>query len=764
MRIARPSLARSALPHPTFRPARAPPVNAPVPSSSTADPSSGTSGSVGAKRYRVFLSYSHADTKWARWLMRRLEGWRVPRRFYGRAAPIGEVGKRIAPVFRDRDELPTTSDLGETIRAALRESATLVVICSPTAAKSRWVKEEILAFKRRHGERRVFGFIVSGEPKAEGTDADCFSPALRAELGADGELSTRPAEIVAADARAQGDGKEAALVRLLAGLLGVGFDELRQREQARRLRRMTWIAAGSAVGMAAMLGLAVTAWRARNAEVEARDDARRRQESGEELIAFMLDDLKTGLQKSEKLDTLDQTGARVMAYFQSLNPRDLTDNTLAQQAKALTQIGQIRIAQARYPEAMGAVATAYTRAAALAERHPRDGDRLFERAQAEYWVGVVHYRRGELKEAAAWFTRYRESAFALVALEGPGARATREVAYGQNNLAIIKLEQRDLDGARAGFLAERESRFKLSQQKPGDLTLRFDLSTVDSWLGIVAERSGDFAEALACSARRTDQLRELVALDSGTATWKNRFADALNFQAVALTLVGRQDEAAQLFQQSREVFETLLAQDPKNLSRRSLVVNVRLKQAGLLLAKGQHAAAADLLEGAKAQLEPLVSVKMPLPQNVVMMAVVWRLKAQLLVATESSAAVAAGARSIELLSRLVNEGRPDDRTLREYALARIVSGKIARAEGRLAVAREEWGKALAAVFPLVANSKDWRILDAAARALVLLGRADESKAIIARLEEAGYRPLEPWENSSEGTFVSPPTTTIPKTN
>jgi len=117
---------------------------------------------VAGRRYRVFISYSHADTTWANWLMKKLEGYRVPARFHGRAAPVGEIGPRLAPVFRDRDELPTTSDLGETIRAALRESATLVVICSPSAAKSRWVQEEIIAFKRLHGSQHVFAFIVAG--------------------------------------------------------------------------------------------------------------------------------------------------------------------------------------------------------------------------------------------------------------------------------------------------------------------------------------------------------------------------------------------------------------------------------------------------------------------------------------------------------------------------------------------------------------------------------------------------------------------------
>ena len=56
--------------------------------------------------------------------------------------------ERFAPVFRDRDELATATNLGETLIAALEQSACQIVICSRKSAKSRWVNEEILTFKR----------------------------------------------------------------------------------------------------------------------------------------------------------------------------------------------------------------------------------------------------------------------------------------------------------------------------------------------------------------------------------------------------------------------------------------------------------------------------------------------------------------------------------------------------------------------------------------------------------------------------------------
>src|SRR5215471_14241860 len=56
-------------------------------------------------RYRAFISYSHQDRAWADWLHRALETYRVPRRLVGRRTEIGIIPKRIAPVFRDREEL-----------------------------------------------------------------------------------------------------------------------------------------------------------------------------------------------------------------------------------------------------------------------------------------------------------------------------------------------------------------------------------------------------------------------------------------------------------------------------------------------------------------------------------------------------------------------------------------------------------------------------------------------------------------------------------
>ncbi|HVT36387.1 MAG TPA: toll/interleukin-1 receptor domain-containing protein, partial [Nevskiaceae bacterium] len=173
-------------------------------------------------KYWAFISYSHADRAWGDWLIRKLETYRVPRRLVGRTSRDGQVPARLFPVFRDRDELPTSADLGGVIDRALAQSRYQIVICSPRSAASRWVNEEVKHFKSLGRGGRVLCLIVDGEPNASdqaGREAvECFAPALRFEVDAGRQLTDRRVEPIAADARAHADGKSGALLKLLAGL------------------------------------------------------------------------------------------------------------------------------------------------------------------------------------------------------------------------------------------------------------------------------------------------------------------------------------------------------------------------------------------------------------------------------------------------------------------------------------------------------------------------------------------------------------------
>jgi MTH538 TIR-like domain (DUF1863) len=214
-------------------------------------------------KYWAFISYSHQDEVWARWLHKALETYKVPRKLVGRETGQGVVPRRIFPIFRDREELPGAADLGGKLKNALRQSRYLIVICSPKSAVSQWVNEEIRTYKALGREDRVLCLIVDGEPyaseKPERGLLECFPTAVRYRVGPDGEISSERTEPIAADARKGKDGRTNARFKLLAGILNVGYDELKQREKRRRLLQQVRLVAGvaSLVLLAVLVYLAV---------------------------------------------------------------------------------------------------------------------------------------------------------------------------------------------------------------------------------------------------------------------------------------------------------------------------------------------------------------------------------------------------------------------------------------------------------------------------------------------------------------------------
>ena len=180
--------------------------------------------------YEAFISYRHRDVdrKVARRLQRRLEGYRIPQHI---ATERSE--RRLGKLFRDQDELPTTSSLSAEIEDALLHSRRLIVVCSPESRASAWVQREVEMFAALHGRRSILLAI------AEGGSDECFPPLLlqRVEVAEDGTRTLVDEEPLAADFR---DMRHKAFssesMRVAAALIGCGYDDLRQRQRQRALR------------------------------------------------------------------------------------------------------------------------------------------------------------------------------------------------------------------------------------------------------------------------------------------------------------------------------------------------------------------------------------------------------------------------------------------------------------------------------------------------------------------------------------------------
>jgi tetratricopeptide (TPR) repeat protein len=258
--------------------------------------------------YAAFISYRHAelDRRWAKWLHKTLETYRVPRSLVrSRGLP-----PRIGRVFRDEEELPVSSSLSGEIDKALIASKFLIVICSRQTPSSKWVNREVERFRELGRGDRILAVLIDGEPhesfpkalteiRRATTGANPITPGQSASaqsaapdsVGAH-DPSFEAVEPLAADVRpirheSPGHLVRMARMRMIACVLGVKFDDLRNRELHRRNRRLVALGSVAASLLVLMSFLTVFAFvQRRNAVVE-RDNAKA-------VLDFLTDEVLTG--------------------------------------------------------------------------------------------------------------------------------------------------------------------------------------------------------------------------------------------------------------------------------------------------------------------------------------------------------------------------------------------------------------------------------------------------------------------------------------
>jgi tetratricopeptide (TPR) repeat protein len=436
-------------------------------------------------RYRAYISYSHADERWAAWLQRVLESYRVPARLASRAGDR-PLPRRIAPVFRDREDLSSAHSLTDSLVSALRDSEALILVCSPSAATSHWVNEEVRQFQALGRSDRIFCMIVDGDPAAGSGEGGCFPPALF-----DG-VQDAIAEPLAADPRAFADGKKLAKLKLIAGLLGVRLDELRQRDLKRRRR---WQVAGALATVAA-IALAGTAVTSRMAQHQERAKA--------EQMANFIVDLGEDLKSELDLESLGRISERAMAYLQDLDPKKLSPDTSIRVGLALRQVGIVNLQQGAFDKSLAAFEQSRQLFRDLNEKYPEREDMLFELGQAEFYVGDCQRLQGAADAAWEPWNNYYDISKALYDSAPDDPKWLLELSYATGNLMLLRIASEQAIDQQ--FLEDLEENVSLAERalaaQPGDSEVLANYSNTLAW-------AAD-AQYLACNLAQAGQYREIT--------------------------------------------------------------------------------------------------------------------------------------------------------------------------------------------------------------------------------------------------------------
>jgi tetratricopeptide (TPR) repeat protein/tRNA A-37 threonylcarbamoyl transferase component Bud32 len=508
-------------------------------------------------------------------------------------------------------------------------------------------------------------------------------------------------------------------------------------------RRLRILAAVGALVVLALGGVKYTLdlERERTAAVQARQEADGRRKQAEDLIGFMLGDLREKLEPVGRLEILDDVGAKAMAYFAAVPVETLSDEELLRRSKALYQIGSVRIAQGNLEAAGKPLEESLDLAKALVARSPADGERLYELAQSHFWVGFVRWRRRDLDAALEHFRAYSGIAERLVG-QDPGRTDWRlELASAHSNIGSVLQERDDSDGALAQFRACLAIEQALLDQEPDNNAFREAVAASNNTIGEVQRSRGRLAEALEHHRTELAIREELVRREPGNTTWRMYLGVSHTYVGGVLEALGNVADALKHYRAALAISNALAVHDPTNMEWKRELARHHFKIGRALGALGaRRAEALEHLQTAVAVLRALVAGD---SSNSGWQRDLAEARSSLGDALHAGGELDAAAReataALAIADRLLASGPGDRQALRLRSLGHALLGRVWSTWGRATRAREAWQESLASIEPAARTSNDDRLLDPWSSALLHLDRLDEASVVVEKLASTGYR-------------------------
>jgi tetratricopeptide (TPR) repeat protein len=449
--------------------------------------------------------------------------------------------------------------------------------------------------------------------------------------------------------RRYADGKHLSKLKIVAGILGVRLDELRQRDAQRRLRRRLFY------GAASLVLASLVAWLVYS-EASTRQAAQVQRANTEELLSFMLGDLQR-LDPIAGLEDFTYEDMEHALYADQLGFSSLDSEALMSRAIEWREAGNELNWKGKTDAAMEKHMQSR---AAIIEVYRRDGKTprvIFELGQAEFYVGEVYIQKGQLERTRQHWSYYGALTRRLLNAEPKNPVYVMELAYTLLNLGALEqmfavpdnqksltllqaavqysqmalvldpgnaeyesslasalewqsdawMQVCSLGNALEGRLETESVRRKLLAADPDGINARIDLAYTLSGLSVVQQDIG-------LNENAVESLREAVAIlktvhgdepDNESIEWESLYREAR--LARILTAVGE-------LEQAREIFLRLagrigeLSRDGE-LGDQSRVVEARffdLDQARVMMASGQVEQGEALLRDTVARITDMV--------------------------------------------------------------------------------------------------------------------------------------------------------------
>ena len=347
------------------------------------------------------------------------------------------------------------------------------------------------------------------------------------------------------------------------------------------------VAATAAVLLALAAGLAAALWQAHVA-VLARNDATHRREQADDLVNFMLGDLRSHLDQVGRLDILDSTVAKASEYLGHAQLSYMDDTALRQRISVLSSIAEIRNDRGDFTGSIASSREAVQAARLLQQHSPGpDSDELLANALLALFSATID--SGDFAAAG----RINEEGLPLsrrLPLNGTHvvARLTL-VAEFEFGLADILTDGPTPDLARAQSLyAECATMLDQWTSKPDSAPeLVVEQLRCQTARAVALNRLGQSSDASAILQQLVNRSQEILQRYPGNVQVLKMLEYGLATAARGFLPLDKFDDAELAVQRGQDIGRALMALEPNDEIIQLEYADVLDSDASLLERKGQ---------------------------------------------------------------------------------------------------------------------------------------------------------------------------------